>query len=360
MHPKDIVFRYCKIPHIKQLGYNLKKDILKELSTFLRATPNKDLIERTFSKKVSYNNILFFEEMGFKLKFDYLEETDSYNLILKNNLDMPPIHVKKQTYFHYKFIKKLFEQSKNNKYIKSLFDELGFLDENLFKIEYLYEPYFKIINKIYINEQEYISIELFEKNRLDNYTGILSEKLRLANTILFNQEKCKRAYVFWEDYLTNEQYFENYIKNIINFINDCNETVDEYFRENISFIGRNLINYAEMITSSNSSHILIEDINKLIEWKDSQSAERFYIVFKQSLGELDKIEDFKDGILNLEELNFYIQKLDINYVKDEKILNFLSNLNFNIQIAYNKAVLAFMTKKMKMLETTVYGLESTN
>ena len=208
MHPKDIVFRYCKFPHIKQFGLNLKKDILKELSTFLRATPNKDLIERTFSKKVSYNNILFFEEMGFKLKFDYLEEANSYILILKNNVDMPPIQIKKQTYFHYKLVKQLYELSKNNKYIKPLFDELGFLDENIFKIEYSYEPYFKIVNKIYINEQEFISIEFFEKNRLNNYTGILSEKLRIANTILFDQEKCQRAYVYWEDYITNEKYFE--------------------------------------------------------------------------------------------------------------------------------------------------------
>jgi len=40
MHPKDIVFKYCKLPHLKQLGYNLKKDIMKEISIYLRSTPN--------------------------------------------------------------------------------------------------------------------------------------------------------------------------------------------------------------------------------------------------------------------------------------------------------------------------------
>lgn len=321
MHPKDLVFRYCKFPHIKQIGYNLKKDILKELSLFLRANSNKDLIGKMFSKKVSYNNILFFEEMGFKINFNYNESSNSYDLILKNSIDMPPINIKKQTYFHYKFVNYLSEQSKKHKCLQKLFDDLGFLDENIFKIDS------DMINKIYLSETEYISIEFFEKNKIDPFTGILGDKLRIANTLLFNkEEKCKRYYVFWENLFLDQLYFEKFVNDIINFI--------EFFEKKINLNIKN-------------NEILIEDFNKIVEWKDDESSEKFYNYFKKDL------ENHKEGKLNLAELNLFIKNLDINFVKDENVLTYLSNLNFKIQNDYNE----YLNKKILMLENPIYGLE---
>ena len=353
MHPKDIVFRYCKFQHIKQIGYNLKKDILKELSIFLRNSTNKDLIEKLFSKKVSYNNIFFFEEIGFKITFNYIEESNSYQLILKNSIDMPPINIKKQTYFHYKFVNQLMTINKKYKFLTKLFDELGFLDESIFKIEYTYEPYFKMNNKIYINDNEYISIELFEKNKIDKYTGILSEKLRMANELIFNKEdKCQRFYVYWEHLLMEEKYFENYVNNIAIFIEDLTESHLEYFNKKFS---RNMKEYANAIIFNNS--FLLEDLNKLIEWKDEESQARFYLYFKRSLTDIGQIDKFQEGILSLSELNYYIKKLDTNYVKDESVLEYWGNINFNILNEYKNSYIDFTNKKDLIKENPIYGLE---
>jgi len=323
MHPKDLVFRYCKFPHIKQIGYNLKKDILKELSLFLRANSNKDLIGKMFSKKVSYNNILFFEEMGFKINFNYNENSNSYDLILKNSIDMPPINITKQTYFHYKFVNYL-----KHKCVQKLFDDLGFLDENILKTDA------DMINKIYLSETEYIAIEFFEKNKIDPFTGILGEKLRIANTLLFDkEEKCKRYYFFWENLFLDQIYFEKFVNDIINFIKFFNETKEDIFEKKINLNIKN-------------NEILIEDFNKLVEWKDNESSEKFYNYFKNDL------ENHKEGTLNLTELNLFIKKLDINFVKDENVLTYLNNLIFNIQNLY----IENMTKKILMLENPIYGL----
>lgn len=353
MHPKDIVFRYCKFQHIKQLGYNLKKDILKELSVFLRSSTNKDLIEKLFSKKISYNNIFFFEEMGFKITFKYIEESDSYQLILKNSIEMPPINIKKQTYFHYKFVNQLMTINKKHKFLSKLFDELGFLDESIYKIEYESEPYFKMNNKIYIKDNEYISIEFFEKNKINKYTGILSEKLRMANELIFNKEdKCHRFYVYWEHFLMDEKYFENYVNNIAIFIEDLTESHLEYFNKKFN---RNMKDYANAIISNNS--FLLEDLNKLIEWKDEESQARFYVYYKRSLTDIGQIDKFQEGILSLSELNYYIKKLDTNYVKDEHTLEYWSNINFNILNEYKNSYIDFINKRELIKENPIYGLE---
>lgn len=337
MHPKDLVFKYCKFPQIKQIGYNLKKDILKELSTILRSNTNKILIEKIFSKKITYNNIYFFEEMGFKLRFE------SGNLIFKNNIDMPPIPINQQLYFHYKFITKLRTFDK----CKIFFDDLGFLNENIYKIEYNFDPNYQIINKIFINENEYIQIEYFEKNKIDLYTGILRDKLRIANTLIFNtEEKCKRFYVFWEDNIDDDSYFETFINNIIDFIEaqDNNINLKEY-----------------NLTTNKNNEILIEDLNKLIEWKDVTSpldnvtsSERYYIHFKKNL------ENHNEGYLNINELDLYISNLDLNFVKNDAVLKYLFNLNFKIQKDYNKKLIDFMNKKIMMLENPCYGLFNNN
>ena len=107
MHPKDLVFMYCKIQRIKQIGFTLKKDILKEISLFMRTSTNKELIDKTFSSlsaKINYNNILFFEEIGYDLQFDIDKEKDLILLNLKYAVSLPQIIIKKQTYFHYKLI----------------------------------------------------------------------------------------------------------------------------------------------------------------------------------------------------------------------------------------------------------------
>jgi len=81
--------------------------------------------------------------MGFKLRLEYQEDINMYNIILK-------------VYFHYKLVNNLFEKSKKHACLSKLFDESGFLDDTIFKIDYLD----KMLNKIYLNDTEYITIEL--------------------------------------------------------------------------------------------------------------------------------------------------------------------------------------------------------
>jgi len=327
MHPKDIVFRYCKIPHIKQLGYNLKKDIMKEISIYLRSTPNKETIEKLFSRvssKICYNNILFFEEMGFKIRFEYQEDTNMYNLILKNSIDMPPIQIKPQVYFHYKLVNNLFEKSKMHICLAKFFDENGFLDDSIFKIEYSD----KISNMIYLNETEYISIELIEEKQKDKYTGYFSERLRIANSLIFGkQDKCKKFYLYLENLINDSTYFESFVDNIICFIAD-------YTIKPIQI-------KSDILKFNENNEISIEELNEKIQWnKRGNDFER------------------KEGLLNLEELDSYIKKLDLSMVKDKDTFQYWKNFNLEIQNEYRKSLINIMHKKIQLLENPVYGLVS--
>ena len=234
MHPKDLVFMYCKLQRIKQIGITLKKDILIEISLFMRTSANKEVIDKTYSSlsaKINYNNIKFFEEIGFTLQFD-IDDKNNILLTLKNAMTMPPFVIKKQTYFHYKLFNKLLQMSNDRPVLKKYFDSLGFFNEDLIKTDYIFEPFFKMSNKIFLNEKDYIIIEYFEKNNLDKYAGIFSEKLRIGNILTFSKEdKCKKFYVFWENNINNISYFDNFINNIANFIEDYEETIESYFNK---------------------------------------------------------------------------------------------------------------------------------
>ena len=312
---------------IKQLGYNLKKDIMKEISIYLRSTPNKETIEKLFSRvssKVCYNNILFFEEMGFKIRFEYQEDTNMYNLILKNSIDMPPIQIKPQVYFHYKLINNLFEKSKMRTCLAKFFDENGFLDESIFKIDYLD----KMVNKIYLNDAEYITIEFIEETQKDKYTGYFSERLRIANSLIFGkQDKCKKFYLYLENLINDSAYFESFIDNIIGFIAD-------YTIKPIQI-------KSDILKFNENNEISIEELNEKIQWnKRGDDFER------------------KDGLLNLEELDSYIKKLDLSMVKDKDTFQYWKNFNLEIQNEYRKSLINIMHKKIQLLENPVYGLSS--
>jgi len=365
MHPKDLVFIYCKFPHVKQLGYNLKKDILKEISLFLRSTPNKPNIEKAFfypSSKVNYNNILFFKEIGFELSFSSDNERNCYFMILKNSIDMPPIPIKKQTYFHYVLLDRLRQDLSLKKY----YDSLGFFDENLIKIEYTFEPYFTMINKIFLNEKDYIAIEFFEKKHLNKYTGIFAEKLRISNILTFSkEEKCKRFYIFWENNINNEEYINNFINDIVFFIKNYYDSLENFIKDKIKTkidINKNIFDMFYL----QDKEISISELNEMIQWKDEKMKNEFYIMFKLALMELGitsrdlNLENHKEGFLNKKEFNLYIQKLTTIFVKDESIIEYWCNLRSEIQKEIQNCHIEFMDSKLYYQENNVYGLEDFN
>ena len=363
MHPKDLVSMYCKIYRIKQLGVTLKKDILKEISLFIRATANKEIIDKTFSSltaKINYNNLLFFEEVGFTLRFEFDNEKNIFLLILKNAIDMPSIVIKKQTYFHYRLFNKLLQLSNENPFLIKYFDSNGFFDENLIRTEYTFEPYFKMSNKIFLNDKDYIIVEYFEKNNLDKYAGIFSEKLRIGNILTFSkEEKCKKFYVFWENNINNLSYFDNFINNIATFIKDYNENIDTYFYKNNSINIRKLDKTFIKFLLDDHQKISVKELAKNINWKKTTSEEEMYTLFRIALYEINQEnkdhEEYQEGFLNREEFNFYIQKLSLNFVNDEKELKYWSDLNSSIQVEYRKCLLKF--KKIEENNEVVFGLE---
>jgi hypothetical protein len=346
MHPKDLVFMYCPISQIKKIGFTLKKDILKELSVFLRLNLNKNLIEKIFSK-INYNNILFFIEMGFNLNI--INKNNNYYLIFKNAIEIPEILIKKQTYFNYKILSKLKEKT----IIGNYFDSLGFFNENI-KIDFIYDPFFKIQTKIYLNEKDYIMIEYFEKNNVDKFTGILSDKLRIGNILNFSQEeKCKRFYVFWENYINDEVYFNNYVDNIVNFINDYHETPMTYLMKNNLIDKRNLSgNYLLMLLDDNK--IKKQEIIDNIKWKDPKLIFEFNVLFSATLLELG-LED--NEYLELESYNLFIQKLSLIFVEDEKEINYWTNLSPTINKIYQIIMKEYIKTKLHTIENSVYGLD---
>lgn len=359
MHPKDLLFMYCKIQRIKQIGVTLKKDILKEISIFMRTSANKEVIDKTYSSlsaKVNYNNIKFFEEIGFGLNFEIDKEKNLILLNLKYAVTLPQIIIKKQTYFHYNLINKLLLLSNEKPFLKKYFDSLGFFNEDLIKTDYIFEPFFKMSNKIFLNEKDYIIIEYFEKNNLDKYAGIFSEKLRIGNILTFSkEEKCKKFYVFWENNINELSYFDNFINNIVDFIEDYEETVDTYFYKNNKIDMRKLDNIFMETLLEDNGKISVKELNKNINWKTPRSEEELYTLFRIALYELNK--EHQEGFLNREEFNFYIQKLSLNFVINEEELKYWSNLNNTIQIEYRKCILEFMNSKISQTNDMVFGLE---
>jgi hypothetical protein len=86
------------------------------------------------------------------------------------NFQISGMVIKKQTYFHYKFVNQLMTINKKHKFLSKLFDELGFLDESIFKIEYeyVYNKNF-VYNKKFDDmpdlEDEFPGGNLYKKNR---------------------------------------------------------------------------------------------------------------------------------------------------------------------------------------------------
>ena len=369
MEPKMLVSLYCKIPYIKNIGFNLKGDILKEISSFLSLNKDnekknkekKEEIEKIFSKptsKISYNNILFFKEIGFTCKINCSQ--GNYYLILKNSTENFQFMINRQTYFNYILIDNIKNKFNINNKFKKFFNPLGFVNENLIKIEHSFETVFRITCKIYFKNNEYICVELLERDNLDKYGGIHIEQLRIGKLISFpNDEKCKRFYVFWDTHLTNNNYIEYFMKNLISFIEDYDETEEEYFLKNKTENLNTNYNLIKVLLTNNNS-ITVDEINGLILWKDNIKEKEFYILFKASLVELGLFENYKDGYLNHNELLIYISKLNLYFVKDEIVLSYWCNLNDRIQKEYQNSLREYYKRKLSLMEKPVFGMNDIN
>jgi hypothetical protein len=222
----------------------LHKDIKKYRTKvqFEAALFENKIVWNEPGRKVYYNNIIAFTELGYDIDIQFLNKK-AYILfknIINTNMRQVCIPIKKQDYFQYKFIRRLYQYSiRTDKKYK---DHYNFL-QKYFNHKYTNDEYYKMEDANIINygkggyridfllhlenkdshgKQYWYIIEFFELAHLKKTDpGFSIEKNRL-NSLRCDNSNTNKEFasiaIYWERFLDNKEYFTKWCKYIITII----------------------------------------------------------------------------------------------------------------------------------------------
>jgi hypothetical protein len=262
-----------------------------------------------FNDNFSYNHLRFFNKNNINL--GVFLEMDKNNLTCHLTYKDKTIHIfnkGKEVYFKILIVYKLY---KSKKFSHLFFPNKTFNEE---KIKFEVNEYcndtkrFRVDVKINISDNYYFIIEFFEKYHFrKNDPGFDLEKNRL-NRLLYdnpNQDKITFAYIFWETDLAiyNDNIFNNKFKFMIKKyfeyknINDrkmfCTEGINKYI--NNKFLAETIY---DSHLNVNKPSIDIKILNKIIFFKNDNSANEYCFYFKDYINRLYQFNLLKNPINN--------------------------------------------------------------
>ena len=158
--------------------------------------------------------------------------------------------------------------------------------------------------KIFISENKYFCVEFFEGYHMRKDDMIMNiENNRIMNILYNNNDIDKILFVgvFWEKFLNDKEYFKNFINQIHKKYENyllcdnkdefCINALDKIIKN--KFLSKSLYLSHE---NKNNPIINIEELNKIIKFKDNLSTKKHIIEFIKDTDELKKNtnNDFDD------------------------------------------------------------------
>jgi hypothetical protein len=312
----------------------LHKDIQKYRTkdNFEAALFKNEIVWDKPGHKVYYNNIIVFIELGYDIDIQFLNKK-AYILfknIMNTNNRIP---IKKQDYFQYKFIGRLYRYSIRTE--KKYKDHYNFL-QKYFNNKYTNDQYYKMEDANIINygkrgyridfllhledkdshgKQYWYIIEFFELAHLKKTDpGFSIEKNRL-NSLKCDNPNVNKEFasiaIYWERFLDNKEYFTKWVKYIITIIKSFqNINNEEYWciKELNKTVGLDKM-FAKMIYDSsqykNNPVIPLDRLDKVIFPKTlkNKSIDKLHKLFFDNCSKRTKFKnnsiDNDDNILLL-------------------------------------------------------------
>jgi len=220
-----------KLNEIPYLHQSIKKYEMKEL--FELALSRNEVILNKAGHKVYYNNIIAFTELGYNIDVKYTNK-EAY-ILFNNNMKIP---IKKQDYFQYIFIQKLYSysikytNSSGYRFLRKYFND-KYTNDEYYKMEDAFKlPYHKggyridfllhLEDKDIEGNQYWYIIEFFETAHLKKTDPDFSIEKNRLNSLKCDNPNTNKEYgsiaIFWEKFLDDSVYFNNWIKHIIRTI----------------------------------------------------------------------------------------------------------------------------------------------
>lgn len=348
--------------------------------SFIRLNKNEqqnlilnELKSENWSKgeRVSYNTWLYYKNNNYDPE---LEKNKKKHYIIFNQIK---VKIRIQDFF---FIKVMDELLKN-KYMDKWINPYGYIENDRINIEKTISTHKKNKNyrpdyTIKISKNNYFCIEFFEDSHYNqDDPDLKKEKNRIYSILHSSDDDTKKLFfaIYWEKHLLDEKYFNNFVKTIYKKIKEY-EDIDDEKKWCIKGINKCIKNkiISESIYNShddeNKTVIDIDEINKVIGFRDDKSRNSHYTKFIKDIDELinfdnNEIDDLDLHELDLDDLDDEIEKkknLVTDYIKDNKLS--LKGLNrylkidrkYLINIREEENLLRFQTNITKGF---VYGIK---
>ena len=404
-----------KLNEILYLHQSIKKYETKEL--FELGLSRNEVVLNKAGHKVYYNNIIAFTELGYNIDVKYMNK-EAY-ILFNNDMKIP---IKKQDYFQYMFIQKLYSYSikYNNssgyRFLQKYFND-KYTNDEYYKMEDAFKlPYHKggyridfllhLEDKDIEGNQYWYIIEFFEAAHLKKTDPDFSIEKNRLNSLKCDNPNTNKEYgsiaIFWEKFLDDSVYFNNWIKHIIRTIKSFqNINNKEYWciKELKKIVGQKEL--AKMIYNSSKKEnipcISLEALESLVLYNcDENEKNKLHKLFIANCNERSKYSkiftslitndidltyddgldsmDYELDIITDEDIIYYEEK-DMNqgyYLSNHGLYLYFSIINSNLVTTtrcitfltdISKALVIAIEKQrdnilsMTRLNNIAYGLE---
>ena len=357
---------FSKIKILDESFIRLKKN--EQQNTILNILKNEN-----WSKglRIEYNTWLYYKKNNYE---PCLVKNKKKYYIDFNHVK---IKIRIQDFFHIKIINELLKKKDMDKW----FNLYGYIDYDRIYTEKNISTHKK--NKKYrpdytikISGNNYFCMEFFEDSHYNqDDLDFKKEKNRIYSILYESDDDTKILFfaIYWEKFLLDDKYFNNFVKTIYKKIKEyediddekkwCIKGINKYIKNEI--ISESIYNSHE---DENKTVIDINEIDKVIGFRDDKSKKLHYTKFIKDIDELINFDNNEIDDLDLHELNLYdsddeIEKkknLVTDYIKDNKLS--LKGLNrylkidrkYLINIREEENLLRFQTNITKGF---VYGIK---
>jgi hypothetical protein len=296
------------IPYIKSLkkNYSEKKILTKNeiQNLILNYLKNEESWDKS-GHRTSFNQIQ-------KLRFNNVVSDVSRNLSshksyleLKNNTKF---YIRKQDEFHFTLVCSIFNYLKKYKHMELLNEFFVESDDDLFVNERLVQiessektkdgNHYRTDMSFSINSKKIVVEYLEKQHERDKDLDYPFEKTRALN-LMFNNKSVYNEIVhisyFWDRQYNDKKYYKNFVTKLCKLMVDYWDISDKdkYSIRKLTEIVKSK-DLAEEIykahTNRNKAEVKVGVIDKMINWKKSNSNELWYAEFK------DKVKNYVDEI----------------------------------------------------------------
>jgi hypothetical protein len=281
------------------------------------------------NKRIHYNTWLYYKYNGYNPEL--INDHNIKYYIILNKIKIK-INIRVQDFFFIKFMIKFIKKKNVKNWLcdKYLVDDKVLIEYPI--ITHKNEKNYRVDYLLNISDDNYVCIEFFENaHKCKDDPDLKKEKNRIYSIIHDSDNRYKRYLffsIFWEEKLSDENYFTDFVKIIYNKIEEYKDINNEriWCIAGINkFINNKIIseNIYDSYEGKNKTVINIDELNKVIGFKDENSIKKHYEQFIKDVNELvnfynDHNESIIINNLDLDELN--LDESDLDDSNDDRLI----------------------------------------